>query len=93
MASEVKTGTTREVYAHEMGHAVDYGGQYSNSPNWQSAWQSEIKQPGFPLSGYAANFGPNEGFAEYVRLVNVDPKAAEEKFPECWSFLQRNKLV
>jgi hypothetical protein len=74
----------RELYAHEFGHAVD-GPEYeiSSSPEWQEAYQSEIKPGG--LSDYAKTL-PREGFAEFFRLVHgTDTDRAEivKRFPKC----------
>lgn len=80
-------GTTAEsIYAHELGHAIDYRDKYSKTDEWQRAWRSEINQPEVPLSKYATT-SPSEGFAEFIRLVITDPMRARKNYRGCFEFL------
>lgn len=58
------------IYAHEFAHAID-GPEFelSRNPKWEAAWKGEIKKVfASPLSKYAKT-DPQEGFAEFGRLV------------------------
>ncbi|TXH55359.1 MAG: hypothetical protein E6Q97_08965 [Desulfurellales bacterium] len=80
--------TIRGLAAHEIAHAIDGEGRISGSQEWQSAWNSEGKRnrPGakFAMSDYGRT-SPEEGFAEYVRLVHEEPEKAIRHFPSMWN--------
>lgn len=80
--------TVRGLAAHEIAHAIDGEGEISGSTEWNSAWESEGRRtrPGakFALSDYGRTT-PEEGFAEYVRMVHEDPEKAIRHFPRMWS--------
>ena len=78
------------VYAHEVGHAIDGG--LSADPGWIRAWQAEIELEGDPLTHYA-RVRPSEGFAEFSRMIHMDPEKAQTKFPLCWKFWREKGLV
>jgi hypothetical protein len=87
----------REVYAHEIGHALDCpkGGDWrtdriSSTPEFQQAWQEEMGAG--QLSKYATT-KPSEGFAEFARAAILYPKAAEKHFPKTWSIWQKHGLA
>lgn len=82
----------REVYAHELGHALDAHNRYSNMSEWEDAWKAEIDQDGDPVSRYART-NTSEGFAEYHRLMNTAPGVARREFPKCWAFFKAQGLV
>jgi hypothetical protein len=95
--------TMSHIYAHEMGHAIDYhalgktGGGFfsnhlSNQDSWKKAFAAEINRPSNPLSAYAKT-NLKEGFAEYFRLVVHNPKVAESKFPKAWKFFEKKGLT
>jgi hypothetical protein len=83
--------TTAGVYAHELGHAIDGpDAQASRSPQWQKAWEAEIKQG--KLSKYATT-DPSEGWAEFARAVYTeDPKEVEKQFPQCAAIFKAAKI-
>lgn len=85
----------REVYAHEFAHVVDGPAfSLSNSAEWKSAWQREIK-PGLKLSRYAAT-KPSEGFAEFGRLIYggaADLKMVEKRMPKSFRFWKERGLL
>lgn len=85
--------TTAEIYAHEFAHAVD-GTQYeySSTPEWQAAWEREIKPTEWPTKYAATN--PRDGFAEFGRMIFLDRHdEARTKFPACWKFWQDKGLI
>ena len=92
--------TTREVYAHEFSHAIDYlnspgkgiASRISSTWNWISAWDDEINTGYEPLSKYARK-DATEGFAEFGRLCYTNPKQAKELFPRCWNIWVDRGLV
>lgn len=77
---------------------------YSGTQEWIDAGNKEIvkwdyekdshgdNMPVRPLTDYATT-RPDEGFAEYGRLVINDPATAQKKFPLCWAFFKNNGLV
>jgi phage portal protein BeeE len=83
---------TREVYAHELGHALDAHYRYSNQPGWKKAWSAEIDKDDVPLSKYARR-DSHEGFAEYHRLMNTAPKIAKTEYPQCWEYMKSKGLL
>lgn len=89
-----------EVYAHELGHAIDGPDhQISNHPKWQEAWAAEIGPAAGAganarLSGYATK-DTHEGFAEFARLVyggTVPLDRVENEFPRCSALIKAAKL-
>lgn len=78
---------SRGIYAHEIGHAIDFAGTHSKTQEWQDAWKAEIVKDDAPLSKYATKTA-SEGFAEFFRLVNTQPKIARTEFPKCWAALK-----
>jgi hypothetical protein len=77
------------VLAHEMAHAVDWSEpgslngyyQISSTPEWKRAWRVDLASGA--LNTYAT-FEPEEGFAEFARLVWSVPggkEIAEREFP------------
>jgi hypothetical protein len=95
----------RGTLAHEIGHAVDNemgtGGPFglsnalSEEDEFRYHWSKEIKSTG-NLTAYAAT-EPEEGFAEYCRLLwGAGPagrKDAEVEFPGVWAFFKKHGLV
>lgn len=74
---------THGIYAHELMHSIDGPNQeITKSPEWQDAFDTEIKKPSqgllarlkgaaapqSPLTDYASSM-PSEGLAEFGRLV------------------------
>jgi len=86
-------GITRDVYAHEFSHALDYEpntrNRISDTPEWQQAWKSELK--GDKLTKQAA-VSPVEGFAEFGRLAMFAPEHAKNLFPKSWSVWKKHGL-
>lgn len=78
-----------EVYAHELGHAIDGPNhEISKSPEWADAFKSEIatgaKGADSPLTEYGAT-KPSEGLAEFSRLVygsDVPHSQIAKEFPK-----------
>lgn len=77
------------VLAHEMAHAVDWSEpgslngyyQISSTPEWKRAWRVDLASGA--LNTYAT-LEPEEGFAEFARLVWAVPggkEIAEREFP------------
>jgi len=89
----------RGTYAHELGHAVDWGGngwEHSGSKAWTAAFEREIgtTPDKARLSKYATT-SAHEGFAEFFRLVHgtdVDRKVIEKRFPMASQYLKDNQL-
>lgn len=82
--------TTRGLQAHELGHALDGMNDISDSPEWQAAWQREIKP--LRLSAYAQT-NESEGFAEFARVATRWPQDAQKYFPACWAVWKSFGLV
>jgi len=87
----------KEVYAHELSHAIDGFHEYSDSKEWFNAWMDEIHTPGlmeqkFPLSRYATS-NQHEGFAEFGRLVLTQARQARDEFPKMWKVWTDNGLT
>ncbi len=89
----------RQVYAHELTHAIDLYGIYSNDPEWRKIWFKEIRGTNMDskptLSKYARS-SSLEGFAEFGRLVygtDTDHAEVARKFPKSFDYLKRNNLV
>lgn len=80
-----------ELHAHEIGHAIDSDGRYSRKVAWRNAWKEEIDRDDNPLSEYARTH-PEEGFAEYIRLV-ASGKTAFVQFKKCFQFLKAEGLL
>lgn len=80
--------TAREIYAHELGHALDFKGRHSGTLEWDIAFRKEIFKPDHPLSKYASK-SHAEGLAEYFRLMNTQTRAAKDDFPECWACFKK----
>lgn len=80
-------GGYKDTIAHELGHALDGHKEYSGSVEWQKAWNKEINGEGIPLTAYAKT-SPEEGFAEFHRLLLSSPKEARQLFPECVGYLK-----
>jgi hypothetical protein len=83
-----------QVYLHEMWHAVDSGYELSESPEWQAAFEGEIKDK--EISRYAWTHSA-EGFAEFGRFVtHADQETLEglkKDMPRCYRFFEKNKLL
>jgi capsid protein len=90
----IATKNTAAVYAHEFGHGVDGPKkELSRKPEWQSAWEEEIKTG--KLNRYAAS-STSEGFAEFSRLLHAgehDREAVRKQFPRCYAFWESRKLI
>lgn len=75
------------TYAHEMTHAIDPDDKIADSPEWQAAFEAEIKPPGTKgprLTEYATS-DRYEGLAEFGRLVygsDVPHAEIERRFPK-----------
>lgn len=80
-----------EIYAHEMGHAID-GINLSTRLPWVVPWNVELAD-GLGLSKYAAT-NPQEGFAEFNRALHSFPaEQVKKQYPMCFEFFNRNGLV
>jgi len=75
----------QEIYAHELAHVFDYQRRFSNTPEWQEIWASEIDKDNIPLSKYACE-SPSEGFAEYGRLFGEGNILLARTFPKAYAF-------
>jgi len=86
--------TTAEIYAHEFTHAIDgpERRELSESDGWKSVWRREIKDSDKAPSLYAKTSSV-EGFAEFGRMVFMQPKIAEKHFPDCWYIWKHHGLV
>jgi hypothetical protein len=77
--------SAREVYAHELGHALDGPrNEVSDSREWRLAWNAEIAS-GEVLGSYAA-INVIEGMAEFARAVyggKVDLSVLARSCPRC----------
>ncbi len=88
------------VFAHEIGHALDWsqagpGGyfQLSTTDDWKGIWRAELVRG--RLTNYA-NTDPTEGLAEFARLVYADPNGtqmAQRYFPRAYAFFTKYGLV
>lgn len=81
------------LYAHELTHAIDLNGRFSNTPEWQEAWQEEIADGGL-LTEYGKTLLV-EGFAEMGRAVyggGTDLAEVERLMPKCSKFFKDNGL-
>lgn len=88
-----QAGKLVDAYLHEMGHAADVGHQFSGTPEWQSAWRSELKSAKIPQYNQAKQ-SPSEGFAEVVRFIGtIGDAAVRERLPKCHKFFKLNGLV
>lgn len=85
----------REVYAHELTHAIDGPERlFSGSPGWSAAFKADIDRHGDPLSTYARTH-PAEGFAEFGRAVYaglVPLRDLEKKFPLASAYFKEQGL-
>lgn len=85
--------TTKEIYAHEMSHAIDGPYRFSKTKEWDEAWRDEIMKVDYPLSKYATK-NQQEGFAEFGRLVlGGRVREARESFPKCWTAWKKFGLI
>jgi hypothetical protein len=82
----------RHIYAHEVAHGIDKDYRYSKTLSWQVAWQQEVMGDHFPLSKQA-KLSPQEGWAEFGRLLFTDHARAARDFPKCYAFWKRKKLL
>jgi hypothetical protein len=83
----------RGTYTHELWHAVDADSFYSDKPKWQSAYKKDVQKGRTLLSRYAME-SPSEGFAELGRVLQE--KGAEHvrtHYPNCYKFLEAEKLL
>ncbi len=96
-----------EAYAHELTHAIDGPKkELSNHDDWKTAFKEELDQESVTgakmignkkngrLSWYART-SPEEGFAEFGRLVygtNTDRGLIEKHFPRCARFFKERGL-
>lgn len=87
------SGVTRDVYAHELTHAIDYEPnsrtKISDSDDWKAAWEGELKGDGLTKQ---ASRSAVEGFAEFGRIAMFAPDKARELFPKSWSVWANNGL-
>ncbi len=94
---------THEVYAHELGHAIDGpNGELSESPEWQSAWGGEMKygvdQKFTGKKPRLTEYGgttPSEGLAEFARLLygsDTPTAEIEADFPQASEYFKRQNL-
>ena len=90
------------VFAHELGHALDWsqasgpGGyyQFSSTPEWQNAWKAELAHSDV-LSRYS-QIDPQEGFAEMCRMLYSFPdgfEIAARYFPKSYAVFASFGLV
>ncbi len=86
--------TSRGLYAHELTHAIDAGGNnYSNQDGWKSAFEKELREG--QLCDYAAK-SELEGFAEFGRLLYAGEHYHEhvkKAFPLSFAFWEKMGLV
>lgn len=92
------------TYAHEMTHAIDGPDlKHSSSPEWQRAYELEIKQQRvgkyggktYRLSAYAAQ-NASEGFAEFGRLMystDVDHETIRKAMPRSYNYWKGQGLI
>ena len=90
------------LYAHEFTHAIDGPGhEISFSPEWADAFKSEIDQGtaaydrGEPPLSYYATTKPQEGMAEFGRLVyasDVPHAQIAREFPKCTAVFKARGL-
>ncbi len=94
--SDLGSGNTHEVYAHEFGHAIDGPNhEISGSSEWRAAWQSEILGSSIHLSRYAQS-KESEGVAEFSRLLYAgehDEGSIKRQFPKCYTVFARHGLT
>lgn len=95
-ASEVQV--EHEIYAHELGHAIDGPHRaISHSAEWVDAQEAEIEPRGdgrYPLTKYATT-NYQEGLAEFARLLygsDVPPEQVEREFPKCAAVFKSHGL-
>ena len=77
-----------EIYAHELGHALDYQHRHSDTPEWQEAWKEEIARDDAPLSRYAT-WDAHEGLAEFGRLFGTGHQLEARMFPRCYACFRK----
>jgi len=92
-----KANSGKQIYAHELGHALDCpaGGdpktdRISSTREWKKAHDEELG--GGQLSAYAAKGGPVESFAEFARLAILEPDRAKKEFPKSWGVWKSHGL-
>lgn len=79
-----------EVIAHEISHALDGSfREYSSTREWGKAWSSELQDSG--LSKHTA-ISPSEGFAEFGRLILLQPDKAKE-YKKAYAFWKSRELI
>lgn len=93
--------SAEQVYAHELGHAADGGTprnrHLSSTARWAEAYKAEIlskEGKESPLSEYAEQH-PEEGFAEFFRLVHesdVPHALIAKEFPKASQFFKDRGL-
>ncbi len=80
--------STRDGYAHEFAHAIDWGtresGLLSRSALWADASRAEKKMLRDWLN--VQDRGPADDFANFGIAAWNYPEAARRHYPECWGF-------
>ena len=95
LRDNIRVKRFKGTLAHEMGHALDDAGNYSQSREWQNAWQEDIRDGNVLLSDYAKT-DAMEGFAEMVRAYysEGEPQSSMLKlFPNAAAFFEDKGLI
>lgn len=84
----------QKLLLHELGHVLDYSvlsaGQYSNTKEWEIAWQDEAENVYEHLSRSKHNCGNTEEyFAEAVGLYLTDKGELEEYAPDTCKIMEQ----
>lgn len=79
---------------HELGHVLDHNvlsaGQYSNTKEWEIAYQDEAQEVYEKLSGSRHNCGNSEEyFAEAVKLYVLDNGQLKECAPDTYKIMEQ----
>jgi hypothetical protein len=88
-----KEGMRLGTCSHEITHGIDKDHKYSKLPEWQAAYNSELKGKK-KLTEYAGTFD-YEGFAEFGRILYsgvAKSKDVEKDFPKCAAFFKKHDL-
>lgn len=85
------------IYAHEFSHAIDgFDKIHSKSAEWGQAWNAEVTAGDKKALTTYATTDPQEGFAEFGRLVlsgKYEASAVKAAFPKCFDYWAKQGLV